>query len=54
LLGTAEEVTSRLRRLEAGGVETVLLVDPKATPASLRAFAEEVMPAFKTERAAAE
>jgi alkanesulfonate monooxygenase SsuD/methylene tetrahydromethanopterin reductase-like flavin-dependent oxidoreductase (luciferase family) len=46
LLGTPEEVTARLRRLEEGGVATVLIVDPNASVANLRAFAAEVMPAF--------
>jgi len=39
-------VIARLRRLEAGGIRNVLLADPGATPASLRAFAQHVMPAF--------
>jgi probable F420-dependent oxidoreductase len=46
LLGLPEEVIARLKRLQAGGVENILLVDPNATIASLRAFADEVMPAF--------
>jgi probable F420-dependent oxidoreductase len=46
LLGLPEEVIARLKRLQAGGVENILLVDPNATIASLRAFATEVMPAF--------
>jgi probable F420-dependent oxidoreductase len=46
LLGMPEEIIARLKRLEAGGVEHVLLVDPKASVASLRAFAAEIMPAF--------
>ena len=54
LLGTPDEVAAKLERLQAGGVETVLLVDPKASVASLRAFADEVMPLFATHRAAAE
>ncbi len=52
LLGLPEEIIARLRRLQAGGVENILLVDPNATPASLRAFAQEVMPAFAAEHAA--
>ena len=35
LLGMPEEIIARLKRLEAGGVEHVLLVDPKASVASL-------------------
>ena len=53
LLGTAAEITARLRRLEAGGIETVLLIDPEARIDSLRAFAAEVMPAFGGAAAAA-
>jgi len=53
LLGLPEEVIARLRRLEAGGVQNILLVDPNASPASLRAFAREVMPAFGPSQAAA-
>ena len=46
LLGTPDEITSRLMKLEAGGVDYVLLVDPTGSVGSLRAFAEEIMPAF--------
>jgi probable F420-dependent oxidoreductase len=46
LLGTASEIVERIRRLQAGGVENILLVDPNANVASLRAFAQSVMPAF--------
>ena len=46
LLGTPAEIIARIRRLEAGGVETILLADPNASVANLRAFAAEVMPAF--------
>ncbi|MCW5745253.1 MAG: LLM class flavin-dependent oxidoreductase [Alphaproteobacteria bacterium] len=54
LLGTPDEIIARIQRLRAGGVETILLVDPNATIASLRAFADEVMVAFRDDRAAAE
>jgi len=56
LLGTADEIIARIGRLREGGVENILLVDPKATIASLRAFAADVMPAFRDVglRAAAE
>ncbi len=54
LLGTPEEIVAKLRRLQTGGVENVLLVDPKASVANLRAFAAEVLPAFGLRRAAAE
>jgi probable F420-dependent oxidoreductase len=53
LLGLPSEVVARLRRLEAGGVGYVLLVDPNASVAGLRAFAAEVMPAFVAGGAAA-
>ena len=46
LLGTPAEITARLRKLEAGGVDYVLLVDPTGSRDALRVFAEEVMPAF--------
>jgi alkanesulfonate monooxygenase SsuD/methylene tetrahydromethanopterin reductase-like flavin-dependent oxidoreductase (luciferase family) len=46
LLGLPGEVVARLRALEAGGVGYVLLADPALSPASLRGFAQAVMPAF--------
>ena len=55
LLGLPAEVTARVERLRAGGVAQILLVDPNATVANLRAFARTVMPAFaEPARAAAE
>jgi probable F420-dependent oxidoreductase len=45
LLGTAEEIIAKLQRLQAGGVENILLVDPKGSVAALRFFAAEIMPA---------
>lgn len=54
LLGTPDEVIERLKQLEAGGAHNILLVDPNASLANLRAFAREVMPAFGGTRAAAE
>ncbi len=53
LLGTPEEIAVKLERLRAGGVETILLVDPKASVAGLQAFAQEVMPRFRVQRPAA-
>lgn len=53
LLGTPAEIVARLRLLQEGGVANVLLADPGATPASLRAFAQHVMPAFGTPQLAA-
>jgi alkanesulfonate monooxygenase SsuD/methylene tetrahydromethanopterin reductase-like flavin-dependent oxidoreductase (luciferase family) len=52
LLGTPDEVIARLRELEAGGATNILLVDPNASVANLRAFAREVMPAFAPAQAA--
>ena len=46
LLGTPAEIVARIRRLRAGGIENILLVDPAAAIASLRTFAGEIMPAF--------
>jgi alkanesulfonate monooxygenase SsuD/methylene tetrahydromethanopterin reductase-like flavin-dependent oxidoreductase (luciferase family) len=46
LLGLPHEVVARVERLRAGGVAQILLVDPSASVANLRAFAREVMPAF--------
>lgn len=54
LIGTPTEVAAKLEQLRTGGVETVLLVDPKASVGGLRAFADEVMPEFREARAAAE
>lgn len=53
LLGTPDEVIARLKELEAGGATNILLVDPNASVANLRAFAREVMPAFTGQRSAA-
>ncbi len=46
LLGTPDQIVARLKRLEAGGVALVLLVDPRPSIENLRLFAREVMPAF--------
>lgn len=46
LLGTPDEIIARLKKLEAGGVEHILLVDPSGSIDTLRTFAKEVMPAF--------
>jgi alkanesulfonate monooxygenase SsuD/methylene tetrahydromethanopterin reductase-like flavin-dependent oxidoreductase (luciferase family) len=53
LLGTPEEIMLKLERLRAGGVENILLVDPRASVANLRAFAAEVMTKFGAAREAA-
>ena len=41
-----------LKKLEAGGVENVLLVDPTGSIATLQIFAKEVMPAFANKKPA--
>jgi alkanesulfonate monooxygenase SsuD/methylene tetrahydromethanopterin reductase-like flavin-dependent oxidoreductase (luciferase family) len=46
LLGTPEEIMGRLKKLEEGGVDYVLLIDPTGSKENLRTFAEKVMPAF--------
>jgi alkanesulfonate monooxygenase SsuD/methylene tetrahydromethanopterin reductase-like flavin-dependent oxidoreductase (luciferase family) len=53
LLGTPAEVITRLKKLEAGGVDYVLLVDPTASKAALERFAQEIMPHFARRAAAA-
>jgi alkanesulfonate monooxygenase SsuD/methylene tetrahydromethanopterin reductase-like flavin-dependent oxidoreductase (luciferase family) len=50
LLGTPAEIVARLKQLEAGGIELVLLVDPDSSMASLQAFAAEILPAFMNAR----
>ena len=46
LLGAPSEIIARLRKLEAGGVDYVLLVDPSGSKDSLSLFAREIMPQF--------
>ncbi|HEU0059415.1 MAG TPA: LLM class flavin-dependent oxidoreductase [Hyphomicrobiaceae bacterium] len=46
LLGTPEEIIARLKKLAAGGVDYVLLVDPTGSLAALDTFAKEIMPQF--------
>lgn len=53
LLGLPHEVVARVERLKAGGVAQILLVDPNAGIANLRAFAETVMPVFAAPAASA-
>ena len=53
LLGTPKEIIARLRKLEAGGVEHVLLVDPRPSLEALRIFAREIMPEFASAKATA-
>ena len=47
LLGTPEEIIARLKKLESGGVDYVLLVDPTGSKEALQTFAEEIMPHFR-------
>ena len=46
LIGTPEEIIGRVKRLQTGGVEYVLLIDVGGSLAALRTFAREVMPEF--------
>jgi alkanesulfonate monooxygenase SsuD/methylene tetrahydromethanopterin reductase-like flavin-dependent oxidoreductase (luciferase family) len=46
LLGTPEEIATRLRRLSAGEIDQILLIDPTGSPEALRLFAREVAPQF--------
>ena len=46
LLGTPDEIIARLKKLEAGGIENILIVDPTGSIGTLQTFAKEVMPAF--------
>lgn len=46
LLGTPDEITARLERLAAGGVDYVLLVDPTGSRDALETFAKRIMPRF--------
>lgn len=53
LIGTPEDIIARLRRLQAGGVENVLLIDPSGSREALRVLAREVMPEFRVTAARA-
>jgi alkanesulfonate monooxygenase SsuD/methylene tetrahydromethanopterin reductase-like flavin-dependent oxidoreductase (luciferase family) len=46
LIGPPEEIIERLKKLQAVGVEYVLLVDLGCSRSTLRTFAREVIPAF--------
>lgn len=46
LIGSTSEIIDRIHRLRDGGVSYILLAGALATPSQLRAFAEEIMPAF--------
>jgi alkanesulfonate monooxygenase SsuD/methylene tetrahydromethanopterin reductase-like flavin-dependent oxidoreductase (luciferase family) len=47
LIGTADEVIGKLKQLQAGGVEYVLLIDVTGSKQTLRTFADEVLPEFR-------
>ncbi len=49
LIGTVEQVVSRLERLRAQGVEYVLMLDATGDLESLERFAREIMPIFDAE-----
>lgn len=51
LIGTPEEIITRLRDLQSVGVESVLIIDVTGSVVALRQFAREVMPAFAEEHA---
>ena len=46
LIGPPEEIIQRLKALQAGGLEYVMVMDFTASREHLRTFAREVMPAF--------
>ena len=46
LIGTPDEIVGRLKRLQAGGVEYVMVIDVGGSLSALRTFAREVMPEF--------
>jgi alkanesulfonate monooxygenase SsuD/methylene tetrahydromethanopterin reductase-like flavin-dependent oxidoreductase (luciferase family) len=46
LIGPPEEIVARLKQLQAGGVEYVMVIDVGGSPDALRTFAREVMPEF--------
>ena len=52
LIGDPDEIITRLKKLEAVGVEYVLMMDVTWSRETLRLFAKEVMPAFKSSTAA--
>jgi len=46
LIGPPEEIIARLKRLQAGGVEYVMVIDVGGSISALRTFAREIMPEF--------
>jgi alkanesulfonate monooxygenase SsuD/methylene tetrahydromethanopterin reductase-like flavin-dependent oxidoreductase (luciferase family) len=47
LLGKPDEIVERIKKLQAGGVEYIMVIDVGGSREHLRMFAKEVMPAFK-------
>jgi alkanesulfonate monooxygenase SsuD/methylene tetrahydromethanopterin reductase-like flavin-dependent oxidoreductase (luciferase family) len=46
LIGTVDEIVGKLKQLQAGGVDYVLLIDVTGSKQTLRTFADEIMPEF--------
>src|SRR5579862_6528120 len=46
LIGRPDEIIRRIKRLQDGGVEYIMLIDVGGSREHLRMFAREVMPAF--------
>jgi alkanesulfonate monooxygenase SsuD/methylene tetrahydromethanopterin reductase-like flavin-dependent oxidoreductase (luciferase family) len=46
LIGRPDEIIRRIKRLQEGGVEYVMVIDFAGSLDHLRTFAREVMPAF--------
>ncbi len=53
LIGAPDEIIGRLKELEAGGAEYVMVIDVGGSRAALRIFAREIMPEFTDRPAAA-
>jgi alkanesulfonate monooxygenase SsuD/methylene tetrahydromethanopterin reductase-like flavin-dependent oxidoreductase (luciferase family) len=51
LIGTKDQIVSRLKTLKARGVEYVLLLDTTGDTGSLKRFSEEIMPIFAEDKA---
>jgi len=47
LIGRPDEIIRRIKRLQDGGVEYIMVIDFAASRDHLRTFAREVMPAFE-------
>jgi alkanesulfonate monooxygenase SsuD/methylene tetrahydromethanopterin reductase-like flavin-dependent oxidoreductase (luciferase family) len=50
LVGTADEIVSRLRKMHRGGIDNVLLLNLSGSRRMLRSFAADVMPAFSEQQ----